>query len=52
MAAAKSPPREPVKCARPACPNRFVPYRPTHKYCSPRCKQSVYDYRFALNGGR
>jgi hypothetical protein len=48
----KAPPREPVKCARPACRNTFIPYRHTHKYCSPRCKMSVYDYRFALRGGK
>ena len=52
MAAAKAPPREPVKCARPACPQRFIPRAKNHMYCSPKCKQSMFAYRFALGGGK
>jgi hypothetical protein len=48
----ETPPKEPVKCARPGCPARFIPYRPAHKYCSPRCKKTVDAYKFALNGGK
>ena len=48
----QAPPKEPVKCARPGCPQRFIPYRAHHIYCSPRCKKTVLAYKFALNGGR
>ena len=50
--ATQAPPKEPVKCARPGCPARFIPYRDAHKYCSARCKKTVNAYKFALNGGR
>ena len=48
----QAPPKEPVKCARPGCPQRFVPYRAHHIYCSPRCKKTVLAYKFALSGGK
>jgi hypothetical protein len=50
--ATQAPPKEPVKCARPGCPERFIPYRPAHMYCSARCKKTVNAYKFALNGGK
>ena len=51
MAAMKTPP-QPIKCGRPGCPQVFIPYRSTHKFCSPKCKATVQAYSFALNGGR
>lgn len=52
MAATQAPPKQPQKCGRPGCSQVFIPYRSTHKYCSPRCKKTVAAYSFALNGGR
>ena len=52
MADTKAPAREPVTCARPGCAVRFIPYRPAHIYCSPRCKKVIVAYGHALKGGR
>jgi hypothetical protein len=51
MPAAKTT-REPVKCARPGCPQVFVPAHSRHVYCSVNCKKRVHAYRFALAGGK
>ena len=50
--APQAPAREPVKCARPGCPSVFIPYRSTHKFCTPKCKKTFTAYKFALTGGR
>ncbi len=51
-ASTTAPAKEPVKCACPNCPARFIPRAKNHLYCSSKCKQRVVAYRFALNGGR
>ncbi len=46
---AEAPPqREPVKCALPNCPVRFVPKSKDHKFCSNTCKKRSFNYRHVL----
>ena len=50
MAGQVKPAREPKRCARPGCPEEFVPSRKDKIYCSAKCKRRVQLYRHALEG--